>query len=137
MLRSNDPLPQNVIRFSGAFEQFFQAIEPNWRDLETRVNDSYGLMERDGFTETLQSNWQAAVDALENARFATWRKWRASLQSGRFVACIRDPDNDVILELDKKGWDGPDGLGSHCRLDDFVWPNDPIAPGPLAAIGDK
>src|SRR5262249_20037634 len=41
MLRSNDPLPQSVIRFSEAFERFFQTVEPRWEELDAAVNDTF------------------------------------------------------------------------------------------------
>jgi hypothetical protein len=136
MLRSDDPLPQNVIRFSEGFERFFRATEPRSQELEAAANDAFTAFEKGGFPQALQHEWHAALDALERARFAAWGQWRSSLAGGRFVACIRDPDNNVILELDK-GWASSQGLGPYCFIDDFVCPDDPIVPGPLGAIGGK
>jgi hypothetical protein len=44
MLRSDDPLPQNVIRFSQAFEQFYRTIEPKWQELEAARNDAFSRL---------------------------------------------------------------------------------------------
>jgi hypothetical protein len=77
------------------------------------------------------------MDALVSAQISAWHQWRSMLHSGQLVPCIRDPDKGVILELDKGGWAGPQGLGPRCSIDDFICPNDPIQPGPLAAIGSK
>jgi hypothetical protein len=137
MLRSDDPLPQNVIRFPEGFERFFRATEPRWQELEAAANDAFAAFEKGGFPQALQHEWHAALDARERSRFAAWGQWRSSLAGGLFVPCIRDPDNNVILELDKKGWAHSQGLGPYCFIDDFVCPDDPIVPGPLAAIGGK
>jgi hypothetical protein len=137
MMRSDDPLPQNVIRFSESFERFFRATEPRWQELEAAANDAFTSFEKGGFPQALQHEWHAALDARERARFGAWGPWRSNLARGLFVPCIRDPDNNVILELDKKGWARSQGLGPYCFIDDFVCPDDPIVPGPLAAIGGK
>jgi hypothetical protein len=34
MMRSDDPLPQNVIRFPEGFERFFRATEARWQEIE-------------------------------------------------------------------------------------------------------
>jgi hypothetical protein len=132
MLRSNDPLPQNVIRFSEAFEHFYQTTEPKWQELEAGVNDAIATCQGGGLDK-----WYANQAARESARISAWRQLRSMLETGKLVACIRDPDTDKILELDRKGWAGSQGLGPRCSFDDFICPNDPIQPGPLAAIGGK
>jgi hypothetical protein len=137
MMRSDDPLPQNVIRFSEGFERFFQSTEPRCQELEAAANDAFLACEKGDFRPALQGEWHATLDARDRARFGAWGQWRLNLALGLFVPCIRDPDNDVILELDKKGWAGPQGLGPYCSIDDFVCPDDPIVPGPFAAIGGK
>jgi hypothetical protein len=137
MMRSDDPLPQNVIRFSEGFERFFQSTEPRCQELKAAANDAFLTFEKGDFRPALQGEWHATLDARDRARFGAWGQWRLNLALGLFVPCIRDPDNDVILELDKKGWAGPQGLGPYCSIDDFVCPDDPIVPGPLAAIGGK
>jgi hypothetical protein len=137
MMRSDDPLPQNVIRFSEGFERFFQSTEPRCRELEAAANDAFLAFEKGDFRPALQGEWHATLHARDRARFGAWGRWRLNLALGLFVPCIRDPDNDVILELDKKGWAGPQGLGPYCSIDDFVCPDDPIVPGPFAAIGGK
>jgi hypothetical protein len=137
MMRSDDPLPQNVIRFSEGFERFFQSTEPRCQELEAAANDAFLAFEKGDFRPALQGEWHATLDALDRARFGAWGPWRSNLALGRFVPCIRDPDNNVILELDKKGWARSQGLGPYCFIDDFVCPDDPIVPGPLAAIGGK
>ena len=137
MMRSDDPLPQNVIRFSEGFERFYRSAEPRWQELELATSDAFEAFEKSGFPQALQHEWHAALDALERARYGAWGAWRSNLARGEFVPCIRDPDNNVILELDKKGWAGSQGLGPYCSIDDFVCPDDPIVPGPLAACGGK
>ena len=133
MMRSNDPLPQNVTRFSEGFELFVRSAEPRCQELELAAGDAFGAFKKGGFPQALQHGWHAALDALERARYGAWSPWRSNLARGVFVPCIRDPDNNVILELDKKGWAGSQGLGPYCFIDDFVCPDDPIVPGPLAA----
>jgi hypothetical protein len=130
-------MPQNVIRFAEGFERFFRATEPRWQELEAAVNDAFAAYEKRGFAQALQHEWHAALNALEIARVAVWARWRTALELGAFVPCIRDPDHGLILELNKGGWGGPPGLGPRCSLDDFICPDDPIQPGPLAAIGGK
>ena len=137
MLRSDDPLPQNVIRFPEGFERFFRATEPRWEELEAACNDAFAAFQKSGFAQALQHEWHAALDALDIARVAAWARWRTALESGAFEPCIRDPDKDLILGLNKRGWSGPPGLGPRCSLSDFICPDDPIQPGPLAAIGGK
>jgi hypothetical protein len=137
MMQSDDPLPQNVIRFSEGFERFFRVTEARWQELEAAGNDAFAAFEKGGFTQALQHEWHAALDALDIARVAAWVRWRTAQESGAFVPYIRDPDNDLILELNKRGWSGPPGLGPRCSLNDFICPDDPIQPGPLAAIGGK
>ena len=137
MMRSDDPLPQNVIRFSEGFERFFQSTEPRCQELEAAANDAFLAFEKGDFRPALQGEWHATLDTRDRARFGAWGPWRSNLALGRFVPCIRDPDNNVILELDKKGWAGSQGLGPYCFIEDFVCPDDPIVPGPFAAIGGK
>jgi len=140
MLRSDDPLPQNVIRFSDAFEQFFHTVEPRSLELEEAVNVKFNALiacKEDDLAEELQGTWHAALVELESGRAAAWTRWRSALESGLFVACIRDPAHNEILELDKKGWGGSQGLGPRCSIDDYVCPDDLIQPGPMAAIGGK
>src|SRR5215475_6561614 len=137
MLRSDDPLPQNVIRFSETFEQFYRTIEPRWQELEAARNGAFSAYEKNDFRQKQQDEWHAATDALDSARISAWGQFRSMLESGQLVACIRDPDRGVILELDPKAWAGPQGLGPRCSIDDFICPDDPIQPGPLAAIGGK
>ena len=130
LLRSDDPLPQNVIRFSEGFERFFRATEPRWQELEAAVNDTFAACEK-------QHEWNIARDALDIARVAAWARWRTALELGVFVPCIRDPAHDKILTLDKQGWGEPPGLGPRYSISDFICPDDPIQPGPLAEIGGK
>ena len=93
--------------------------------------------EKGGFPPALQREWHAALDARDRARFGAWGPWRSNLALGRFVPCIRDPDNNVILELDKKGWAARRVWDRTASFSDFICPDDPIVPGPLAAIGEK
>ena len=37
--------------------------------------------------------------------------WRTAQELGAFAPYVRDPDNDLILELNERGWSGPPGLG--------------------------
>ena len=106
-------------------------------ELEAAANDAFLAFEKGDFRPALQGEWHATLDARDRARFGAWGPWRPNLARGKFVPCIRDPDNNVILELDKKGWAGSQGLGPYCSIDDFVCPDDPIVPGPFAAIGGK
>jgi hypothetical protein len=119
MLHSDDPSPQNVIRFSEAFEQFYRTIEPRWQELEAARNDAFSAYEKNDFRQKQQDEWYAVTDALDSARISAWGQFRSMLESGQLVACIRDPDKGVILELDPKAWAGPQGLGPRCSIDDL------------------
>ena len=77
------------------------------------------LSKRVALPQALQHEWHAALDALDTARVAAWARWRTALESGAFEPCIRDPDKDLILGLNKRGWSGPPGLGQRCSLSDF------------------
>src|SRR5436190_2086378 len=59
MLRSNDPLPQNVIRFSEAFDRFFTASEPTAKRLEDDLYQAFKnfVSCSSGDCEKLQKKW--------------------------------------------------------------------------------
>ena len=82
MLRSDDPLPQNVIRFSEAFDRFFRASEPTAKSLEDNLYQAFKSFVScsSGDCEKLQKKWHAAIDALESAQFAAWCRWRHMLE---------------------------------------------------------
>jgi hypothetical protein len=93
--RSDDPLPANTIRFSEAFELFYQSTEPRWQEIDARI--------------------VATSDRLNEA-----------------------PPEPVELTADGRlPFLGTGTLTDRHRLwvvEDFVCPDDPWQPGPMAAI---
>ena len=97
------------------------------------------LSKRMTFAQALQHEWHAGSRcARSRSLLAHWVRGDQTSLSGAFVPCIRDPDNNVILELDKKGWAGSQGLGPYCfRLTTLFARMIQSFPVPLAAIGGK
>jgi hypothetical protein len=143
--RSNDPLPNDLIRFSEAFAEFARETSPQVAELEQRHERAY---ERFRIMRPPKSEWakvrkrgrfntmNKAGSAFQSAFDATWAAWIAALEAGRFEAIIYDPHHDKILSLDRRDW-GKHGLGRPSNLvSDFVAPDDLFQPGPLAATSD-
>jgi hypothetical protein len=151
--RSDDPLPANTIRFSEAFDLFYQSTEPRWKEIDAHIDATSDQLNKappepveltaDGGlpflgTGTLTDRHQLAIAKAEaiNARETAYSnartRWYGHLAAGDFDPRVRDPQTGEALCLDRAGWNcspGPWLLG------DFVCPDDPWQPGPMAAIG--
>jgi hypothetical protein len=154
--RSDDPLPANTIRFSEAFELFYQSTEPRWQEIDARIVATSDRLNEappepveltaDGRlpflgTGTLTDRHRLAIAKAEAisawvaAHSDAWTRWRAHLAAGDFDPRIRDPRTGEALCPDRAGWNCNPGLGPRgWVVEDFVCPDDPWQPGPMAAI---
>ena len=154
--RSDDPLPANTIRFSEAFELFYQSTEPRRREIDARIVATSDQLNEappesveltaDGRlpflgTGTLTDRHQLAIAKAEAisawvaARSDAWTRWRAHLAAGDFDPRIRDLRTGEALCPDRAGWNCDPGLKPRgWVVEDFVCPDDPWQPGPMAAI---
>jgi hypothetical protein len=133
---SDDPIPEGHIRLSQAFDLYYEAVTPNWHELDAAVdaaNPPEGQSSAAHF-RGLDIARRAAFDARDAARDEADKKFRAALAAGELRAMIRDPDKGELLELSQSGWDKaangfPGGFD-----EDFVEPGDAFQPGPAAVI---
>jgi len=133
---SDDPIPERHIRLSQAFDLYYEAVTPNWRELDAAIdaaNPPEGQISTAALRE-LDITRRAAFNARDTARGAAEMKFRKALTAGELRALIRDPGTGEPLRLSQNGWDRePNGLPGGFD-EDFVEPGDAFQPGPPAVI---
>ena len=151
--RSNDPLPANTIRFSEAFEFFYQSTEPRWQEIDARIVATSDRLNEappepveltaDGRlpflgTGTLTHRHRLAIAKAEAigtqkaAYAAAWVRWYGHLANGDFDPRVRDRTGEALC-LERAGWKSPGWGPRGGVVEDFVSPDDPWQPGPSDA----
>jgi hypothetical protein len=133
---SDDPIPQDHIKLSEAFNLYYQAVTPNWRELDAAIdaaNPPEGQISTAALRE-LDITRRAAFNARDTAYGKADVKFRAAITAGKLQPLIRDPATGELLKLSQNGWDRePNGLPGGFD-EDFVEPGDAFQPGPPAVI---
>src|SRR5262245_48769321 len=101
--RSDDPIPKGHIRLSQAFDLYYEAVTPNWLQLDAAINEA--RPPTDGTDADATDPLGLAFNARDGARGAAEMKFRKALAAGELRAFIRDPDSGALLELSQDGWE--------------------------------
>jgi hypothetical protein len=130
---SDDPISEDHIRLSEAFDLFYEAVTSNWQELDAAVNTAIPVNSKDA-PKYDHEPLVLAFNARDVARGEADKKFRAVLAAGKLQPMIRNPATAELLKLSQNGWDKaangfPGGFD-----EDFVEPGDVFQPGPPAVI---
>jgi hypothetical protein len=100
--RSFAPIPEGHIRLSEAFEAYYRAVTPNWRELDAAVT---AADEKRGgkFFKKRDKPFFAAAEARDDARDGAAKKFIVALAEGELQPMIRD--NGSNFRLSPSIWD--------------------------------
>src|SRR5262249_10185529 len=136
LVPSDDPILEGQIRFSKAFDLYYEAVTPNWQALDAAINEPMASPPAAGKDDEANP-LVLAFNARDAARGAAEMKFRKALAAGELRALIRDPDNGALLELSRDGWErSSEGAFAVGFDEDFVEPGDFFQPGPTTVIND-
>ena len=111
---------------SQAFDLYYEAVTPNWQELDTAINEPMASPPAAGKDGEATNPLVPAFNARDAARGAAEMTFRKALAAGELRALIRDPDNGALLELSRDGWErSSDDGGFAAGFDeDFVEPSE-------------
>jgi hypothetical protein len=117
MIDSNGPIPLDAISIRDAFDLVYQALTPDWQELDKR---QYGAD---------PEVWRRREKARRLAN--EWLREKITL--GHLFARVIDPDNGQVRQLDRHEWTsmGTFETGIDCN---FVGPDDMFQSGPNTDI---
>jgi hypothetical protein len=127
--KEDGPLPLSSIRLSEAYNIFYRAVTPNWRELETGPCAILG----DEQAERLAT---LATIAHDQSHKDAEERFRIALAGGNPVALVFNPKTSQARELARQPWTEKQNFGVHGFHEDFVSPDDLIQPGPDTLIED-
>jgi hypothetical protein len=131
MKDADDAIPPEGISLLDAFEHLYQAMHPNWKELEAGCADP-ALELRWGVKSSKELNRHLADEAFlayDRAQLETNRWLRGRIGEGSIAAFIRDPSNNESRRLPLDGWENV-GLAQSGITSNFVSPDDILEPGP-------
>jgi hypothetical protein len=131
---ASDPIPENSVGLSDAFDRIMDAAEKNPDRLKLDDDDRRDI--RRGTESDLKQFIPEEYSVKDIDEIALGKEAnvfiRKCLTAGELVAHVRDPETGQILQLPRKGWNNlefyPGELG--WLLDNHVHPGDPLNPGP-------
>lgn len=135
---ASDPIPENAIGLSDAFNRIMDAAEKDPKRLKLDDDDRKEI--RTGTESDLkqfipEDHSPADIDEISLGKEANVFL-RKCITEAELVAHVRDPETGQILQLPRQGWDDlefhPGELG--WLLDNHVHPDDPLNPGPPEVI---
>jgi hypothetical protein len=131
---ASDPIPENAIGLSDAFNRIMDAAEKDPKRLKLDDDDRKEI--RTGTESDLKQFIPEDYSPKDIDEISLGKEvnlfLRKCIKEAQLVAYVRDPETGDILQLQRQGWDDlefhPGELG--WLLDNHVHPDDPLNPGP-------
>jgi len=130
--KSREPIPAaGVIRLSVAFTQFYRTMVPRWEKL-----DAAAEKELAGNRGAKPGQSKGRVMRLRDKTVKRAElKFREHLAAEILIAQMRDPDTgERVTVVNPEDWTARHNFGVPGFGEDYVWPGDPVQPGPDAMI---
>jgi hypothetical protein len=124
-----DPIPEDGIRLSEAFDAYFRASTPDWLEILARL----GHVETELGTEQGNHRHRKIFDEWLGCRGKAEHRFRSALCSRELTPLVRDPQTGETLALGRD-WERTGSFPATGIDTDFVFPGDPLDPGPDATV---
>ena len=127
------PTPEYAISFRDAFEVVYRALNPDWQNLEERLNPSSPYY--DAFDERDEKDRAyGEADRTYGKAQRLANEWlRERITQGALIALVCDPDSGQVFQSNRHKWDSMGDFETGIA-DNFVGPWDIFQSGPNTVI---
>ena len=128
------PTPEYAISFRDAFEVVYRALNPDWQNLEQRLNPSSPYY--DAFDERDEKDRAyGEADRTYGKAQRLANEWlRERITQGALIALVCDPDSGQVFQSNRHKWDSMGDFETGIA-DNFVGPWDIFQSGQIRSSG--
>lgn len=104
---ANDPIPENAIRLGEAFDEVLHAINQDRTPLDKLNSELKDYLIKNRQQEEQRDRWRSKTTKSKESHHRIKEAvvfFRSNLSRGELTACVRDPQDGTVLQLDAADW---------------------------------